>query len=225
MVQKTSARGCNPKKKCKLWDVRSTNELTLSHDIVKRILSDKWKWLELFGPSAQAYVTCVTNGNGRMKWHNKLSHLPYMVSFLSDRISNFIKITLTHFAYSTLGIYATFFHVRFTHFIAHNFFICTFASEISKEHDFVQVLARFSTQIDMTHWHSHGTFTFLCSAHNMWRWILINTLVCIPYLCSHLHDTLSCLWANGHTHMHVASTHAFVHAHLYYTLHTHIVHL
>ena len=40
-----SVRGCNPKHKCKVWDVTRTGKATLSHDIVGNMLSDKGKWL------------------------------------------------------------------------------------------------------------------------------------------------------------------------------------
>lgn len=86
MAQTTSVRGCNQKKKGKVRDVTSTNGTTMSHDIVRNLLSDKCKWTKMFKASPQVFITYVTSGRRHMEWHNQHTHPLHMVASSNDRL-------------------------------------------------------------------------------------------------------------------------------------------
>ena len=131
MSQEKSVRGCTPKHKFKVWDTTSTNEATLSHDMVGSMLSDECKWPEVFEESVQVFFTCITSVRRWTEWQNQLQvHLTWWIS--EWQACKFRKQTLTHLAYFALYIDITYFHVCFT-YTSHNFCVHTHTKHLQVE--------------------------------------------------------------------------------------------
>ena len=114
MVQEESEGRSITKKKFNVRDVTSIDRVTLSHDIVRNMVSDKWKWLKVFRESAQVLVTFVTNGSDgwddTTNLHTHLTQLHMQVIVLKTSLTKF----LTHLSHSSFYIDITYFYVFFT---------------------------------------------------------------------------------------------------------------